>query len=76
MDLFDTNHVEVNTAEKQQRQEAARRNLAMRRRRALLWTPLALAGVALLVWQVTSNVPIPALVFVGIFAVLPWIVDC
>jgi hypothetical protein len=56
--------------------ELARRDMYIRRRRALLWTPLALVGAALLVWQVTSDMPIPLLVYVGMLLCLPWVVDC
>lgn len=76
MDPFDSNHVEVVTAEKQQRQAEARRRMHAARRRFWLWWPLAIAGAGLLVSQVTSDLPVPALVIVGILMCLPVIVDC
>lgn len=70
-----TSHVEMYDGNEARRKEA-RRQLYVRRRRAWLWRPLASAGAAMLLWQVTSGIPTPALVFVGLFMVLPWIVDC
>lgn len=76
MEVLDNNHVEVITAERRQRQQAARRRMYAARRRFWLWWPLAIAGAGLLVSQVTSDVPVPALVFVGLFMIIPVIVDC
>jgi hypothetical protein len=53
-----------------------RRQMYIRRRRALLWTPLACIGAVLLVQQVTADIPVPLFVFIGIGMLLPWVADC
>jgi hypothetical protein len=52
-----------------------RRLMYVHRRRAWLWRPLAALGAVLLVAQITANVPVPALVFIGIGMCLPWVAD-
>lgn len=48
----------------------------IRRRRAWLWRPALVTGAALLAWQITSDIPTPALVYTGMLLCLPWVVDC
>lgn len=58
------------------RDETRRVSVYTRRRRAWLWRPALLVGAALLTWQITADMPTPALVWFGIALVLPWVVDC
>jgi hypothetical protein len=66
-------HVEVTSREYDRK--LARRDMYRRRRQALLWRPLATVGAVLLVWQVTSDIPIPVLVYLGILMLVPTVVD-
>jgi bacteriorhodopsin len=59
--------------EQERREE--RRLMYVRRRRWLLWTPLAVCGVVLLAWQLTSAWPIPLVVYVAAAMCLPLAVD-
>lgn len=67
-------HVEVESERAIERQWA-REDMHRRRRQALLWRPLACVGAVLIIWQVTSDIPIPLLVWLGIAMVLPTVVD-
>jgi hypothetical protein len=62
-------------AEREHERKERARLVRVKRRRWLLWTPLALVGAVLLVWQLTSDMPIPLLVYVGIVMLLPTVVD-
>lgn len=53
----------------------SRHDMYVQRRRWLLWTPLALVGAVLVIWQVTSWEPTPVLLYAGIAMLLPWVVD-
>lgn len=69
-----TQHAEHARARLAERDEE-RRFMFVRRRRWLLWTPLAALGAALLIWQVTLWEPSLALLLVGIAMCLPWVCD-
>jgi uncharacterized membrane protein len=58
-----------------ERREEDKQQLYILRRRAWLWRPLAAAGSALLVWQITSWDPFTPLVSLGILMCLPWVCD-
>lgn len=45
------------------------------RRRLAVFTPLALAGLVVLVWQLTAATPAPVLVGIGMAALLPLLVE-
>lgn len=58
-----------------ERRDEDRRQMYVRRRRAWLWRPLMLAGLALLVWQISTWQPVYLLVWVGLGMCVPWVAD-
>lgn len=48
---------------------------ASHRKRLRLVTPLAVIGLAILVVQITSDIPVPALVLLGMALVIPAMVE-
>lgn len=61
--------------QREQERKARRRQMYVRRRRYLLWYPLACVGAVLLAWQLTSAWPIPIVVYVAAAMCIPLAVD-
>lgn len=66
----------MGATEREFERKLAREDMFRRRRRWLLWTPLAAAGAVLIVWQVTLWEPSLPLLLLGLTMCLPWVADC